>query len=114
MECHGCVGRGHDPLVVCFMQVLIDERVVEAAVDEVDAEIGEDEEQWELKPIVPGTWAVCEGIVEFGVTADFSEEEGCGEERNPGHGVYGLANFHSDLVFEEFGCLKVVLSKTKM
>jgi hypothetical protein len=85
------------------MQVLVDERMVETPVDEVDAEIGKDEEEGELKPIVPGTWTVCEGIVEFGITADFSEEKGCSEERDPRHGVYRLADFLSDLVFEEFG-----------
>lgn len=33
---------------------------------------------------------------------DFGEEEGSGEDGDEGHGVYGLGDFHADLVFEEF------------
>lgn len=42
------IGRRHHPLMVRFMQVLVDARVVERAVDPVDEEIGEDEEKREL------------------------------------------------------------------
>jgi hypothetical protein len=56
-----------------------------------------------LGVIIPMSWGVPEGIVELRVSADFSEEErGC-EEGDPGHGAYGLSNFHSNLVLEEFG-----------
>ena len=89
-----------------FVQRFVDRRMVQTAVDEVDAEVGEDQEERELKVAVPASWAVCEGIVELGVSADFSEEEGGCEDCDPGHGAHSLSNFHPDLVLEEFGVLE--------
>ena len=46
-------GRGHDPLVVRLVQALVEELAVQGAVDPVDAEVGEGQEDGELDP-VPG------------------------------------------------------------
>lgn len=45
----------HDPLVVWLVEVLVDKRVMQSAVDEVDEEVGEEQEQWDLKDVVPAT-----------------------------------------------------------
>ena len=52
----GGVGCGHDPFVVGFVQAFVEARVVQAAVDPVDAEVGEHEEDGELE--------VCPGVAE--------------------------------------------------
>ena len=106
VEGHGCVRRGHDPLVMRFVQAFVDEGMVQTAVDEVDAEVGEEEEEWELEVVVVGPWFVGERVVEFGVAPDFGEEEGRGEDGDEGHGVPGLRDLHLYLVFEEFGVLE--------
>lgn len=103
VECYGCVGSGHDPFVMWLMQSLVDKRMMKSAMNEVDAEVGEDEEERELKVVVVRVWFIGQVIVEFGVAADFGEEEGDGEDGDPGHCSYGLFNFHADLVLEEFG-----------
>ena len=46
-------GCGHDPLVVRLMDVLVDARVVQTAVDPVDQRVGEGEEEGELQVVVP-------------------------------------------------------------
>jgi len=113
VEGHGRIGGWHDPLVVRLVQMLIDEGVVQAPVDEVDDEIGEEEEQWELSQVVPQPRAVYVRVVELGVTADLGEEEWSCEEGNEGHGIDGLAYLHLDLVLEEFGVLEDCLVEDK-
>ncbi|KAM3073416.1 hypothetical protein ACMFMF_006622 [Clarireedia jacksonii] len=103
VECDGGVGSGHNPFVVRLMEGLVDERMVQPPVDEVDPKIGEDEEEWELKVVVPGAGAFGGAIVEFGEAAHFGEEEGGGEDGHYWHAVDGLGDLHTDLVFEEFG-----------
>ena len=46
-------GRRHDPLVVRLVQALVNHRVVQTAVDPVDEEVGEEQEQRELEEVVP-------------------------------------------------------------
>ena len=52
----GVRGKGtrHDPLVVWLVQRLVHERMVQAAMDPVDAKIGEGDEQRELQDTVQG------------------------------------------------------------
>jgi hypothetical protein len=68
-------GGGHDPLVVRFVQAFVDCRVVEGAVDPVDAEVGEEDEDGELEVVVQWEGGGGGGIIELGVAADFGEEE---------------------------------------
>ena len=58
VESNGCVGGGHDPFVVWLVEGFVDEGVVETAVDEVDEEVGEEEEEWELEVVVVWVWFV--------------------------------------------------------
>ena len=103
VEGNGSVGCRHDPFVVGLMKCLVDKRVVETAVDEVYEAICEENEEWELEPVVVFEWFIREGIVELGVSMDFSEEEWDGEKRHARHGSAGLLDFHADLVLEELG-----------
>jgi len=75
-------------------------------MDEVDAEIREEEEHGKLKIVVVRERFIAEGVVEFGVAENFHQEEGGGEDGDPRHGTDGLGDLHSDLIFEEFGVLK--------
>ena len=47
-----CKWRRHDPLVMRFMQLLVDQRVVQAPVDPIDAEVGEEDEQGKLEEVI--------------------------------------------------------------
>lgn len=89
-----------------LVESLVDERVVKTSMDEVDAEVGEYEEERKLEVVVVWIRFVHKAIVEFRVTTDFGEEEGDSEDGYPRHGSYGLSDFHADLVLEEFGVLE--------
>jgi len=103
VEGDGGVGRGHDPLVVRLVQGLVDGRVVQAAVDEVDEGVGKEDEEGELQEVVPHAGPGIKGVVELGVAPDLGEEEGDGEDGHAGHAERGLADLHADLVLEELG-----------
>lgn len=97
------VGRGHDPLVVRLVQALVDGGVVEAAVNPVDEEVGEDEEERELEEVVPQAGALLGDIVELAVAADLEQEEGRRHQGHEGHGLVGVDNLEPDLVLEVLG-----------
>ena len=113
VECVRGVGRRHDPLVVRLVEALVDERVMQSAVDPVNAEVGEHEEEGELHDVVPHARGVFETVVYLGVAANLEEEERGGEDGHYGEGDVGLAHLETDLVLEYLGWLKVALSKTK-
>jgi hypothetical protein len=103
------VGTGHDPFVVRLVQGLVDARMVQAAVDPVDKEIGKADEEGELDETVERKRLFSNGIVEFGVSADLKNKEwGC-QQSHWGHGTHGLLDFQPNLVLEKFrvvvGCL---------
>lgn len=58
-------GKGcrHDPLVVRLVQGLVDAWVVQAAVDEIDKEVREEEEEGKLEKVVPGSWSLSGRVV---------------------------------------------------
>ena len=99
----------HNPLMMWLMERLIDQWVVQAAVNEVDEKVGEEEEEGELKPLVPCSWTLGGGVVEFGITLKFSCEADSGQQRHQWHGCVGLNHLELDLVLEEFwvceGCV---------
>jgi hypothetical protein len=102
-------GRGHDPLVVGLVQRLVNALVVESTVNPVDTEIGEEEEEGKLGPVVPGTGALLCGIVELRVAADFSQEPGRSEDGHDREGDVGLLHLETDLVFEVSGMVEGTL-----
>lgn len=86
MECMRCIRRRHNPLVMWFMQRLVNQRMMQASMDQVNPEIGKEQEYGELSVVVPCSGALLSGIVEFGVSARFGEEEGDGEDGHYGEG----------------------------
>ena len=102
-------GRGHDPLVVRLVQGPVHLRVVQPAVDPVDAKVREEHEDGELQPVVQREGRLRECVVELTVPAHFRHHQGRGEERHAWHRGHGLLDLHADLVLEEFGVLEGVL-----
>lgn len=100
-----CVRRRHDPFVVRLVQGFVQARMVQAAVNPVDEEIGEEDKEGELQVVVQGERGLRRRVVEFGVAVDLGDEEGYGQQGHDGHGCVGLFNFEADLVLEEFGVL---------
>ena len=99
-------GGGHDPLVVRLVKVLVDPGVVKAAMDPVDGEVGKQEEERELEPIVPGRGGFLELVVELTEASNFEEHERGGHQSHTRHGRVGLLDLEPDLVLEELGMLK--------
>lgn len=97
--------RRHDPFVVGLVQVLVDPGVMQPAVDEVDAAVGERDEERVLQVCVERKGALLGEIVELGVPAHFGDEAQRGQNGHAGHGMHGLFDLQADLVAEEFGVL---------
>ena len=70
-----CVGCWHDPFVVWLVERLVHTWMVEAAVDEVDEAVGEEEEEGELEEVVQWERRVGPNVVQFAVSADFGRHE---------------------------------------
>lgn len=98
-------GGGHDPLVVRLMQALVDQWVVQTAMDPVDAEVGEEDEERELEVVVPAAGALGGGVVQLGVALELEEDDGHGHGGHSGERLIGLLYLEEDLVLEESGVL---------
>lgn len=94
------VRRRHDPLVVRLVEALVDERVVQAAVDPVDEEVGEGNEDGELQIVVPESGPLGGGVEHFGVATHFQHEEGDREDGHYGQRHVSLSNLLTNLVFQ--------------
>ena len=92
--------RGHDPLVVWLVDVLVDAGVVQAAVNPVDAQVGEADEEGNLGVVIPSSRAVFGAVVELGVSAHLGQEPGNSEDGHDGEGDVGLLHLKLDLMFE--------------
>src|ERR1700742_1758948 len=53
VESMRCEWRRNNPFVMRLVQGLVHQRMMQAAVDPVDAEVGEEDEEWELEHVVP-------------------------------------------------------------
>ena len=93
----------HDPFVMRLVELLVQCRVMQAPVDPVDAEIGEDEEERELQVVVQVEGFVRRGVVEFTVAAHFGEEERDGEDGHDRQSDQSLSDLEADLVLQVFG-----------
>lgn len=96
-----CEWRWHNPFVVWLVESLVDQRVVQTAVDQVDEAVGEKQEERELHNVVPSSWTLFGLVVELGVAAHFGDEADGGKERHNWHGSVGLGHFQPNLVLEE-------------
>ncbi len=66
--------RRHNPLVVRLMQRLINSRMMQTPMNQVDEEIRKEQEERKLEPLVPCPWSVGGHVVELGVSALFEEK----------------------------------------
>jgi len=73
-----------------FVQRLVYGRIVQSAMDPVDPEVGEGDEERELRIVIPLPWTIGGTVVHFGVALDFEPEDWCGEDSHDGHGPEGL------------------------
>lgn len=96
----------HDPLVMRLMKLLVDQWVVLCTVDPINEEVGEHDEEGELKERVPSThvpggrlWQL---VVDERVAIDFGNEPRRGEKGNDGHCAQCLIDLHAHLVLEVF------------
>lgn len=80
-------GGRHDPLVVRLVQVLVDQGVMQAAVDQVDQGVGEDEEARELQELIPHAGAFGRRIVQLRISANLEEPEDGGEQSHAREGL---------------------------
>ena len=79
---------------------------MQTAVNPVDEEIGEENEDGELEDAVVGEGLLGDGIVELGVASDLEDEEGRSEKGHGGHGGHCLLDFQGDLALEELGVIE--------
>ena len=100
------VGRRHDPAVVRLVQRLVHGRVVQPAVDEVDAEVGEADEQGELQHVVPPAGALGRRVVHARVAPHLAREPGHGEDAHDGQRDDRLSDLLGDLVLEVLGVVE--------
>lgn len=91
----------HDPLVVLFMEVLVDERMVQAAVDPVDPEVRKEDEERELEVRIPPAGALLNAVVHLRVAAHLGREEGHHKDRHGRDGPDGLSDLLTHLVLQE-------------
>lgn len=53
-------------------------------MDPIDEEVGEHNEERELKEIIQSERSIGRGVIKFGVAAHFTKEKGCGEDGHDG------------------------------
>lgn len=96
----------HDPLVVRLVKCLVYRRMVEAPMNEVDQEIGEEQEEGELDPVVQWERRIIRVVVQFGVSPNVDPEgDGC-QCGHADHSGKRLLNLHLHLVLEKLGVLE--------
>ena len=99
----------HDPFVMRLMKCLVDSRVMEATVDPVYAEVGEEEEEGELEIVVQREGRLGGGIVKLPITAYLSCEDRASQDSHERHGEQGLFHLKGHLVLEVFRVLEGVV-----
>lgn len=77
----------------------------------VDAQVGEEDEERELRVVVPAAGALLRGIVELAVAAHLGDEGERGADCHDGHGHVGLFHLETDLVLEKFWVAERLLVK---
>lgn len=98
-------GARHNPLVMGLVEGLVNQRVVQAAVNPVDAEIGEGDKKRKLEDAIVRERLFVDGVVQLGVSPNLGDQEGSGQKRHDRHRSHGLRNLHGDLIFEELWML---------
>ena len=104
----------HNPLVMWLMERLIKARVVQASVDQIDEEVGEEDEDRKLEVVVEVKGRLGRHVVQFGVASHFGCEAGSGQDRHARHGSHCLLDLHPDLVLEIFRMFECVMVENKI
>lgn len=71
VESMASVWRRHNPLVVRLVKVLVDEWMMEVSMNPVNAEICEEQEERELKDVVPHSWSLLCRVVKIAIPPYF-------------------------------------------
>lgn len=98
--------RWNHPLMMCFVQSLVDQRMVEAPVNPVDQEIGKSYEERELDVIIPSTRSFARAIVHPGEAAQFGHKARNGQEGHARKAPETGTDLLSDLPFQELGMVE--------
>jgi len=92
----------HNPPMMRLMQRLINQRMMQPAMNQINQPIRKHQEQRELRDHVPPP--ILLGVqVQFAVAADFREEPWGGEDGHLGQRVHCQGDFLFDLAGEETG-----------
>lgn len=100
VEGEGGPGRGHNPLVVRLVDVLVDAGVVLEAVDPVDEQVVPDHED-ERGRDEPAPAVLVDARVQQTVAAHLGEEEGQRQDVDKGHRAHARRHLLPDLVLKE-------------
>lgn len=108
MESMRGVGCWHDPLVVWFVQSLIEYWMMQAPMYPVNEEVGEENEERDLEIAIPGSRSSLDAcdIIQLRVPADFGQEEWGSEDGHYRQGGGRLHHLLSHLIFQEFRVIK--------
>jgi hypothetical protein len=109
MESVASIGSRHDPLVVRLVKTLVDPGMMQATMDPVDAEVGEEQEEWELHDVVPAARSFGREIVQLAAAAQFVQEDQGRHKRKQGHRLAGILDLEENLVLEILGMIHGVL-----
>lgn len=101
---------GDNPLVVRLVQRLVQQRVVQPAVNQVNPEIRKHYKQRKLGPQVPGG-IVVQLPVELRVPSELGDKAHGRQQRHERNGAKGLLDFQANLVSQKLGVLHGLLIK---
>lgn len=96
------VWGGHYPFVMRFVQSFVNSGVMQTAMDPVDEEVGETDEQGELEDVVQPKRGIGRRIVQFGISLDFANKKGDGKDGHDGKRLECLLDLKGNLVLEVF------------
>lgn len=106
VECVRCKWGRHDPFVMWLVQALVDGRMVQSAVNQIDPEVREDEKEWKLDECVVLERRFSSGVVQLRVSTNFGKEASSSQQGHDRHCFVSLTHFHLDLILEEFRMLE--------
>ena len=89
--------------MVRLVQGLVHKRMMQASVNPVDAEVGEEDEERKLDHVVPGEGGLGWQVVQFRITTHFGKHAHGSQKRHQWHGPVRLADLQPDLVLEILG-----------
>ena len=108
------VGGRHDPPVVRLVQRLVDEPVVQAAVDPVDEEVSKEQGKGNLHDVVPELRPGLGQVIELAVPSHLARNRGVVRRAMPNMPEIACRISSRIWLLRYLGCFMVSLSKTKI